>query len=37
MEGDSVNRADFPRIGEHYARMMARDSVRKALAIETAS
>jgi glutathione S-transferase len=37
MEGDSVNRADFPRIGDHYARMMARDSVRRALAIETAS
>lgn len=36
MEGDSVNRTDFPRIGDHYARMMARDSVRKALAIETA-
>lgn len=37
MEGDSVNRADFPRIGEHHARMMARGSVRRALAIETAS
>jgi glutathione S-transferase len=37
MEGDSVNRADFPRIGDHYARMMARDGVREALAIETAA
>jgi glutathione S-transferase len=35
MEGDSVNRGDFPRIGDHYARMAQRDSVRAALAIET--
>jgi glutathione S-transferase len=35
MEGDSVNRGDFPRIGDHYARMAERDSVRAALAIET--
>ena len=35
MEGDSVNRADFPRIGDHYARMAERDSVRAALVIET--
>ena len=35
MDGDSVNRADFPRIGDHYARMAERDSVRAALVIET--
>jgi glutathione S-transferase len=35
MEGDSVNSADFPRIRDHFERMAARASVRKAIAEET--
>lgn len=34
MEGDSLNPADFPKVGDHRKRMSERPQVRQALALE---
>ncbi|MBO0333384.1 glutathione S-transferase N-terminal domain-containing protein [Sneathiella sp. CAU 1612] len=36
LEGDGVNIADFPKIEAHFARMMERPAVQRALALHTA-